>query len=297
MNRTLIVGHGYLGKRVGRQAVAAGHTVYATSRDPSTVGPAWGGEVTPIRLDWTDRRMCARLPEVDRVLVAVSYDRTSRISRYDSQVGGLTNLLSVLPPNVDVCYISTTGVYHQTDGVWVDERSPTRPSREGGRVHLQAESMLHRMRPQSPWSILRLSGIYGPGRVPRAGDVAAGRPISIPGFSSHGGGHLNLIHVDDAATAVMAVWGRSDGSLRRRMYVVSDDKPTPRVDFYRRIAREIDAPDPVFIDPPADASTRMRSDGDKRVWNRRMKSELVNRLKYPTFREGLAQVMGGAVLG
>ncbi len=134
----------------------------------------------PLVVDWTDRRTLRSLPEVGRILVAVSYDRNSRHSRYQSQVGGLRNLIAAISPDANLCYISTTGVYHQLDGRWVDETAPTHPTREGGRVHLQAEQLLHRLRPHSPSTILRLAGIYGPDRVPRAADVVAGRLIDSP---------------------------------------------------------------------------------------------------------------------
>ncbi len=285
MTRTLVVGYGFLGRRVADLAVQNGDTVWVTSRDPrklrAALSPAAGG-VIPLKLDWTDQRTLANLPEVDRVLVSVSYDTGSRMSRYDSQVGGFANLLRVLSPAVNVCYISTTGVFHQHDGGWVDENSPARPTREGGRVHLQAESLLHRMRPDLPWTILRFSGIYGPGRIPRAADVIAGRPIPSPG-----NGYLNLIHVEDGAAAVMASMSQS----KRRLYLISDDEPMRRFDFYRRIAHQVGAAEPTFIRPPIDASARMRSDSDKRVWNRRMKSDLLPRLKYPTYREGLADLL------
>lgn len=232
-------------------------------------------------VDWDDSRTLQQIPSVDRVLVAVSYDRRGGHSRYQSQVGGFARLLSVLPRQTNICYISTTGVYHQKGGVWVDETSPTRPDREGGKAHLIAEQLLQRHRPDGSWTILRLAGIYGPGRVPRAADVIAGRPIRSPAE-----GFLNLIHVDDAATAVDSAWGCS-----RRLYAVADDQPMVRGDFYREIAKQCSVPTPTFEPPAPDAPVLMRSDSNKRVWNRRMKRDLVPRLRFPTYREGLADVL------
>lgn len=291
MNRTLIVGYGFVGRRVAEMSVAAGDTVWATTRSKSKMPAIERSGVRPIRVDWTDRRTLAGLPEVDRVLVAVSYDPRSGQSRYDSQVGGLRNLLAVLGPAVDIVYISTTGVFHQSDGCWVDEQSPAWPTREGGRVHLQAESLLHRMRPTSPWTILRFAGIYGPGRVPRSADVIAGRPIAIPSSESATGGYLNLIHVDDGASAVIGAWEKSQRQLAPRLYLVADDRPVPRVDFYGEIARLTRSPEPTFVDPPADAPARMRSDADKRIWNRAMKRDLLPRMAFPTYVEGLRAVL------
>lgn len=254
----------------------------ATTRNASKA--AWMGSrgIKPLTADWTDKRTLRDLPEVDQILVAVSYDRFSCHSRYDSQVGGLRNLLLSVSPDADICYISTTGVYHQTHGGWVDETSPTHPTRDGGRAHLRAEELLRRLRPNSPWTILRLAGIYGPRRIPRVADVIAGRPIASPE-----NGFLNLIHVDDAADAVMAAWSKS----KRRLYVVSDDSPVVRGEFYREIACRCGAPAPSFIEPRSDAPERMRSESNKRIWNRRMKRDLVAKLRYPTYREGLASVL------
>jgi nucleoside-diphosphate-sugar epimerase len=256
--------------------------VWATTRNACKAARMGSQGIQPLIADWADKRTLRNLPEVDQILVAVSYDRFSRHCQYDSQVGGLRNLLDSSSPDANVCYISTTGVYHQTDGSWVDESSPTRPKREAGRAHLSAEELLHQLRPNSPWTILRLAGIYGPGRVPRVANVIAGRPIASPPS-----GFLNLIHVDDAVDAVMAAWSMS----KLRLYAVSDDNPVVRSEFYHEIARQCGAPPPSFIEPPSDAPARMRSESNKRIWNRRMKRDLVANLRYPTYREGLASVL------
>ena len=280
--RLLIVGCGYLGIRVAKASLSAGHVVWATTRRPSRAKQLAAAGLRPLLLDWNDRRTLQGLPRVDRIVVSVSYDARSGISRYESQVGGLARLLAVVPQQTNICYISTTGVYHQTGGIWVDETSTTRPSREGGKVHLWAEQLLHRYRPDSPGTILRLAGIYGPGRVPRAADVIAGKPIHSPEQ-----GFLNLIHVEDAAAAVDASWE----SATERLYVVADDRPVLRGDFYREIARQCDSPQPTFATAPPDAPVSMRSESDKRVWNRRMKRDLLARLRFPNYREGLSDVL------
>ncbi|QEG01160.1 NAD dependent epimerase/dehydratase family protein [Stieleria maiorica] len=298
----LVVGAGYLGQIVAKlsASAAAGTSakVYATTRHQNRFAELAGNGFHPIRFDWTDQATFPNLPwrqlsAAPRVLVAVSYDRNSPLDRYQSQVGGLRSLLRVLPTDARLCYISTTGVYHQTDGRWVDETSPTHPTRLGGRVHLQAESLLHALRPAAPWAVLRLAGIYGPGRVPRAADVIAGRPIASPES-----GFLNLIHVQDAARAVLAAWEKmataSGGpvvSMQSRLYAVSDDAPVMRADFYREIARRCGAPAPRFVAPPPHASDRMRSDSNKRVWNRKLRRELLPALDFPDYRCGLADVL------
>jgi nucleoside-diphosphate-sugar epimerase len=299
----LVVGTGYLGQEVARLATLQNAKVYATTRGPGRFDSLSGAGFHPIQYDWTDPSTLGNLPLSQlsarfRVLVSVSYDRKSRLGRYDSQVGGLRNLLLRLPEDVRLCYISTTGVYHQTDGRWVDETSPTHPDRLGGRVHLQAEQLLHSSRPFSPWNVLRLAGIYGPGRVPRADVVVAGRPIESPET-----GFLNLIHVHDAARAVLAAWrkmsdrsavdrfsGRPTG-MQSRLYVVGDDSPVVRGDFYREIASQCHVAPPRFTALKPGAPLRMRSNSNKRVWNRKLRRDLLPRLKFPDYRCGLADVL------
>ncbi len=299
----LIVGCGYLGSRVGQQAMALGWSVAATTRNRVKTLAEQGFQ--PIRLDWNDSRDLAAIAReieirsIDRILVSVSYDRNSNVDRFESQVVGFSRLLRQIRSTAeqlgrsvpDICYISTTGVYHQTGGMWVDEWSTTRPSRAGGRAHLDAEAKLRACVGNSPWTILRLSGIYGPLRVPRAADVQAGRPIA-----SAPRGHLNLIHVDDAASATIAAlaWGDDRNHAtrdRERMYVVSDDRPLIRRRFYQEIARQTRSPAPQFISPASDSPVRYRSETDKRIWNRRCRRDLLPRLRYPTYIEGLRAIL------
>jgi nucleoside-diphosphate-sugar epimerase len=280
---TLVFGCGYLGKCVAKSLVFSGQVVWATTRDPAKASSLAREGIRPLLADWCDPSTLRELPSVDRILVAVSYDRRGPQTRQESQVGGLNQLLRSIDPRSHVCYISTTGVYHQTDGDWVDEETPAKPTREGGQVHLQAENLLRSSRPGSPNTILRLSGIYGPGRVPRASDVIAGRPIASPE-----GGYLNLIHVEDAAQAVIASWTRS----RHELYLVSDDCPVLRGEFYREIARQCGAPEPSFIPPEPNASVSARSESNKRIRNSRMKHDLLPTLRFPTYREGLKDLLG-----
>jgi nucleoside-diphosphate-sugar epimerase len=302
---TLIVGCGYLGKRVAAALKTRfpDSRVYATTRSPGRASELAKSGIEPVLADWTDRRTLSRLPRCARVLVAVSYDSRSGKTREESQVGGLRNLLDFVPHDADICYISTTGVYHQTDGSWVDESSPARPRAEGGLAHLRAESLLHSHRPDGKWTILRLAGIYGPGRVPRAADVIAGRVIEGP----HAG-FLNLIHVEDAADAVIASWGyfeqtRGEQSLsrRERLYAVADDLPVIRRAFYEQIAKQAGVAPPRFSTESTDAGSTLqkpisrsaaflssRSGSNKRIWNRRFRRDLMPRLRYRDYIDGLS---------
>jgi nucleoside-diphosphate-sugar epimerase len=198
----------------------------------------------------------------------------------------LVNVVDALGPAVArLIYISSTSVYGQTGGVWVDEDSPCRPRTENGRIALQAEQVLaacHTLGPRAV--ILRLAGLYGPGRIPRRQALAAGEPIAAPSQ-----GHLNLIHVADAVQAVLAAEQVRASGLR--IYNVADGQPPQRRDYYAQLARLVGGPPPRFTDPSPDAPAARRAESDKRVSNRRMLAELGVELRHPSYREGLSAIL------
>jgi len=78
------------------------------------------------------------------------------------------------------------------------------------------------------------------------------------------------------------------------LYVISDDEPVIRREFYKQIARQTRSPEPTFVAPDSESGVRFRSETNKRIWNRRMKRDLLAKLQYPTYREGLANVLATA---
>jgi len=301
---TLIFGGGYVGDQVAALCAERGDHVIVTTRNQRKAERFVDLGYQPVLANWNQESGLKELDrldlnEIDRILVSVSYDARGDQSRRESQVIGLSRLLRRLPDHTNLVYISTTGVYHQADGRWVDETSPTHPRREGGRIHLEAEQQIRRRGSTNPWTILRLAGIYGPGRIPLVRNVIEGRTISTAPD-----GYLNLIHVQDAAAATLAAWdkmeqelaaeSRSAGCIRscKRLYLVADDQPVIRRRFYEEIARLCAAPPPRFDSAIGNGVLSPRSSSHKRIWNRRMKNQLLSRLLYPTYREGLAQILG-----
>jgi nucleoside-diphosphate-sugar epimerase len=189
-----------------------------------------------------------------------------------------------------VIYISTTGVYGPAAGGWVDEQTPPDPQRDGGRASLEAEEVLRRHPLGARSAILRLGGIYGPGRVPYLDKLRAGEPIAAPSA-----GWLNLIHVEDAARIVVAAdrWltdrEAADGP---HVFCVTDGSPVIRAEYYAEAARLIGAPPPVFAAPQADSPAAARAAADRRVRNDKTMRELSLQLAYPSYREGLASILG-----
>ncbi len=252
-HRRLIVGCGYLGQRVASRWLAAGDTVYATTRSPARAEQFAAIGLRPLLGDVTSAGPggLPELPEVDIVLWAVGFDRSAAASYEDVHVTGLGRLLDRLPGQARVIFISSTGVWGDDSGGLVSEATPPAPAREAGRVLVAAEALLqsHRL---GPGVCLRLAGLYGPDRLPRLADLQAGRPLPADPDS-----WLNLIHIDDAADVVCGVAALSNP---RQLYVVSDGSPLTRRDWYQGLARIAGSPPPVW-NP---AASRSRG-GDKRV--------------------------------
>ncbi|MHC5539851.1 NAD-dependent epimerase/dehydratase family protein, partial [Singulisphaera rosea] len=165
---TLIVGCGYLGRVVGRRLIDRGDRVFGTTRTAEKAkGLALDG-IEPVVAEVLDPNTLGGFPEAGRVLYCVGFDRRSGASMRSVYLDGLANALSVLDLKKTLfVYVSSTGVYGQDDGSWVDEDSETRPTHESGRVCLEAEQLVRARIIERGGAavILRLSGLYGPGRI------------------------------------------------------------------------------------------------------------------------------------
>jgi nucleoside-diphosphate-sugar epimerase len=285
MTARLILGCGYLGHRVARRWLAAGDWVYALTRRAERAA-GWRGEgIRPIVADVTRPETLDDLPEVDTVLYAVAHDPASGLTRPATYLHGLQNVVGALQPKFRrLIYISSTGVYGDRQGGWVDEETPCEPQRDAGQACLDAERWLEGHSLAERAVILRLAGLYGPNRIPRKDALLAGDPIDAP---QHG--FLNLIHVDDAVEAVL-VAADADLHLPRR-YLVSDGAPVERSEYYAELTRLIGAPPPRFRIPGTQTSAHARAGADKRISNARMLAELKVPLRFPSYREGLRAIV------
>ena len=219
---------------------------------------------------------------MDTVLFAVGFDRSSGHSIQQLYVEGLRNTLKALPSSPKrFLYISSTGVYGQDAGEWVDESSPCEPTREGGKACLEAEHLLAEHPVGGNSIMLRLAGIYGPGRIPRRESLEQGEPISAPSE-----GYLNLIHVDDAVQIVL----ECERQPAPQTFVVSDGCPVLRCDYFRELARLLGCPAPTFKEPAEGLPAAIRATTNKRICNARMQ-ELGVSLLHPSYREGLAAIV------
>jgi nucleoside-diphosphate-sugar epimerase len=139
--------------------------------------------------------------------------------------------------------------------------------------------------------ILRLAGIYGPGRVPYLEALIGGQSIQ-----TRGSGFLNLIHVDDAADVVVAADNfdhEHDSAIQGgpRVYCICDGNPVQRGEYYGEVARQIGAPPPRFVESDPNSPRAERAGSSRRVRNQRMLSQLRVTLAYPDYRAGLAAIL------
>jgi len=272
----LIIGCGYLGLRLAHLWSNEPAPLFATTRQPSRAEAFRNQGITAVH--WDVLAGGDSLPEVETVVYAVGYDRTQSATKREVYVEGLRHTLSFLPPPRRLIYVSSTGVYGDHQGDWVDESTPPAPIDEGGQICLDAEYLLLETACQNDWNvnILRFAGIYGPGRVIGVDGLRQGKPIA-----ANPEGWLNLIHVEDGANVIDALSRRAKGG---EVFLVSDGHPVLRRDFYSYLAERAGAPAPAF-----DPSSAHRHRGDRRVSNQKMMSELAPVLAYPSFREGIAQ--------
>jgi nucleoside-diphosphate-sugar epimerase len=280
----LVFGCGYLGLRVARRWRDAGETVYAVTRSVERSQALQTQGLIPIIADVSKPVTLRELPAVTSVLYAVGFDRSSGASTGQVYVDGFRSVLDALPASVArLVYVSSTGVFGQQDGKWVDESSLCQPTRPTGQACLDAERTLqrHALGPRSV--ILRLAGIYGPQRVPWMKEIVAGTPVA-----ADEDGHLNLIHVDDAAKVVLAA---DHAAATPDRYLVSDGNPVPRGQYCRYLARLIHAPEVRFQSPSPASRTTRHASSSKRVRNARMVRQLGVSLDYPTYQEGLASIV------
>ena len=285
----LVIGCGYLGLRVAVRWVAQGKTVHGVTRSPDTAERFREMGICPIVADVTDTQSLGaigKLENIDTVLFAVGFDRSAGVPIHDVYVDGLQRVLEVLPRGIKrFVYISSTGVYGQTDGSWVDEDSPCEPTRDGGKACLIAEQLLRSSTFADRVIVLRLAGIYGPERVPRKTDLLSNK--SFPQT-----GHLNLIHVEDAAATVLAA---EQLATPPDTYVVSDGQPVPRCDYYSELRRLLNIPasttEEVDNEMPDGTSRKQRTPADKKIRAEKFLRELKVELKFPSYREGLAAIL------
>lgn len=287
MARVLILGCGYTGRRLAERLLENGHEVTGTTRSPERVEALRSLGVRPLRVDVAEPESVAGLrsvaPEACVYLVPPqgAEDETPGLDRVMDALGRA--------PLECFVYVSSTSVYGDRDGGWVDETDLPEPDSPNGRARLAAERAVlrhgwtHDCRPR----IVRPAGIYGPGRTLRR-RLREGNYQLVEGTDPY----ANRIHVEDLAAALEAAWHRgSDG----RIYNACDDEPHPSAEYARFTAGLLGLEIPTITLEEArerySESALARKLGSKRVSNRRLREELEVELRYPTYREGVPEAL------
>ncbi len=272
--KILIAGCGYLGVYTGKRFLDKGHRVYGLRRRPAAL-EATG--IEPVTADLQDLSTLEDLPEADIVILCQAPGANDDYR--GTYADGTKNILQVLSkrPPKKLVLISSTGVYGQRDGSWVDET--TDPSAAGyedeedekrARILLKAERYVRQS--GIPFMTLRLGGIYGPGRQ-RLRAIREGRikPAATDQF-------VNRIRVEDAAAAIgMLLQKGTPGEL----YLGVDDTPSTHREFYAWLLPKLGMPD------AAVARTVFKG---KRCKNAKL-AAIGFKCKYPSFREGYEELL------
>ena len=282
MGKTLLsFGHGYSARALARRLLPQGWTVLGTTRNPDKARALKAEGITPIL--WPDGDLRGALSKASHVLCSAGPEADG-----DPVLALLRDQIARAAPRLEwVGYLSTTGVYGDHEGGWVDEDTPLTPSTRRGRMRVEAEQAWQSM-PGLPLHIFRLAGIYGPGRGPfekvRNGTA---RRIIKPGQV------FSRIHVDDIAQVLEASIHRPRPSA---IYNLCDDDPAPPQDVIGHAAELLGLPLPPEVPfDQADLTPMARSfyAESKRVRNDLIKTELGVKLLHPDYRHGLRALLAG----
>jgi nucleoside-diphosphate-sugar epimerase len=269
--KILLAGCGYVGTALGERLVALGHEVWGLRRDPSSLPSSFH----KLAADLASPADLAALPrDLDQVVYSASAGEASDAAYQRAYVTGLRNVLAALAGSAlrRIFFTSSTAVYAQADGSWIDETSETAPRHFSGVRTLEAETLLRQA--PVPSTILRCAGIYGPGRTRLIESVRQGTALLSDRFT-------NRIHRDDIAGAIAHLIQQD---LSEDLLVLSDDDPAPQRDVVAFLAERLGVALP---DGSVEASGR---GGHKRCRNGRLKATGY-RLAYPTYRDGYAAML------
>ena len=277
----LVAGAGWLGSSLARALSGSGHRVTAVRRDPGRAAALTSPEVNWLALDLAGEGAAEKLPrDLDAVIACQSAGAGGPEAYRRAYVECTRTLLDALRgagrPSV-LLYTGSTGVFGQRDGSDVDEESMPAPASAAAEVLVAAEGLvLGAARDGIRSMVLRLSGLYGPGRTWPVDRVRSGQIALGPGDQAW----LNLCHLDDAVSAVLAGIERgAAGSV----YHASDAEPVRRSDLVRWVSSRLRIAPPHL--PP---EARPPSLPDRRIRAERTRAALGIELRYPTYREGLA---------
>jgi len=297
--RVLLAGCGYVGTRLGTRLAERGDVVWGLRRTPAGLPSS----IRPIAADLLDSRLAEELPEVDQVVYAAAADSSSPEGYRGAYLDGVQNLLNSLEEKgvriKRFVFLSSTAVYGEAGGEWVDEDTPPSPEGFRGEILLRGEEAAHEaIRRFGPGEaravVLRLGGIYGPTRTRLLNRVRTGEARCREGVAEWS----NRIHRDDAAGAALHLL---DHPAPATIYIGVDNEPVPICEVYRYVARQMGVPEPGLRpdrndaggegnSSPAGGSDSQAIETGKRCSNLRLRESGYSFL-VPTFREGYSAMI------
>jgi nucleoside-diphosphate-sugar epimerase len=282
MARVLIAGCGYVGEALGRRLLADDHEVWGLRRNPRTL-PAG---IASIAADLAQPEDLADLPGgIDFVFYLVSPNGSEDALYRRAYVEGLRGLIGALHRNGQkppLLFASSTAVYRQYDGDWVDESSETAPDHWSGKRLLEGEQIALQALPSA--TVVRFGGIYGPRRTQLIDRVRSGRA----GYQADPPQYANRIHRDDCAGALHHLMNLENPDS---VYLAVDNEPAEERAVLFWLAGVMGSPLPREAEK-TEVSKRPR--GNKRCRNARLVQSGYT-FRYPTFREGYSAVLEGMV--
>ncbi|MEI8291938.1 MAG: SDR family oxidoreductase [Verrucomicrobiota bacterium] len=283
--RVLIVGCGYVGLPLGAELARRGYEVSGLRRSALAEAELRVGGITPLHADITQPDTLKNLPrDFDWVVNCAASGGGGAEDYRKVYLDGNRNLLAWLAdsPVKKFVYTSSTSVYAQNDGSIVNESSPVALETETSRVLDEAEKLLLEAvaKRKFPAVILRVAGIYGPGRGYAFKQFLRGE-ARIEGDGSR---VLNMIHRDDLIGIIIAALERGEAG---QIYNAADNEPVSQRKFYDWLAVKLRQP--LTPQVASDAEVwRKRGVTHKRVSNAKLRAELKFEFKYPDFRAGYA---------
>lgn len=278
MAKILIVGVGDVGARVASLLLAAGHEVWGLRRHPERSELPAHPRLSWLACDVLSLSAEQLPPALDAAIVALA-PSGHELADYDrSYRQAAEHLATVLQPLrlQWLAWLSSTSVYGQHQGEWVDELSPTMPTSAKAQRLLAAEQAI--AAGAEHVTVLRLSGLYGPGRLRLVKWVQSGKPVvrAAPQWS-------NRVHVSDVAAALVHLLDlRLSGHLLRSGYVLTDQEPTPQHEVLDWLAKRLGAAPVPEASAAPESGKRLRS----RYWQ-----ETGYVLQYGNYRTGYGALL------
>lgn len=286
-SRHLVVfGCGYVGAAVAEEALTRGWQVTALTRNPAKAAELARRGMAAVVADLAEPNWHEQVPPADHVLNAVSASTPDLAGYRRSYVQGMRSVLSWLRGTgqpATVVYTSSTAVYPQDGGMAVNEDVSLEGGGDRAALLHEAERLLMAgTDAQARWFVLRLAGIYGPGRRHLIDQVRSGEVSGTPDT------HLNLAHRNDIVAAIWACFD-ARAAVRNEIFNVTDDGRATKREVVDWLAARLGLPALVYTGRPAGG--RRANTPDRIILNDKLKRILGWTPRFPTFREGYAPLL------